>query len=288
MSPSDDQKSIRHSLHRTFSEIKWGEYSLLALYISVLSGVVVGFQYDPATPLYSVSTLDFLVPYGAYFRSLHFYSSQFFFLFCLCHLIGIFEQTRSYSQKQWIMLVATLPVALLILFTGYLLRGDSTGFSAGMIAESILLDIPYVGNTFNDLLFSITENGMKRVYINHIIGLGVLWGWLAWGHIRKYRVTFNRHTLLTIVILLFSLFIAAPLEPDHLGVTHISGPWFFLGIQELLRYLSPLIAGVLFPLSLLFALAHLRKSSGGYRYSLIFIFCWLLFYATLTGIGLTR
>ncbi|MEN8199197.1 MAG: cytochrome b N-terminal domain-containing protein, partial [Thermodesulfobacteriota bacterium] len=213
---------------RHFKEMRWGEYSLLALYVSVLSGVVVGLQYDPATPLYSVSTLDLLVPFGAYFRSLHFYSSQFFFLFSICHLVAVFEAAQNYSDKQWIKLSFTLPVALLVLFTGYVLRGDSTGFSAGMIAESILLDLPWLGENINDLLFSISDNGMKRVYVNHIIGLAILWGWLAWKHVKKYQVAFPRHTLLTIIILLFSLFVSAPVEPDHLGVTHISGPWFFL------------------------------------------------------------
>ncbi|MCF8055582.1 MAG: cytochrome b N-terminal domain-containing protein [Desulfocapsa sp.] len=287
MSPSENLKEMGGLLH-ILKEMKWGEYSLLALYISVLSGVIVALQYDPATPLYSVSTLDFLVPFGAYFRSLHFYSSQLFFLFCICHLFGIFEQAQSYSRKQWIILTATLPVGLLILFTGYLLRADSTGFSAGMIAESILLDIPYIGKSINDLLFSITENGMKRVYVNHIIGFGILWGWLAWGHIRKFRVSFNHHTLLTVTILLFSLFVAAPLEPDHLGVTHISGPWFFLGLQELLRYLPPVVAGVLFPLTFLTALVFLQKRNKGYRYFFLFSLCWLFFYILLTGIEMSR
>jgi Cytochrome b/b6/petB len=273
---------------KTFTEIRWGEYSLLALYISVLSGVVVGLQYDPATPLYSVSTLDMLVPFGEYFRSLHFYSSQFFFLFCICHVIGTFEQAQSYSTRQWIMLTASLPVALLILFTGYVLRGDSTGFSAGMIAEAILLDIPYIGRIINDLFFSISDNGMKRIYLNHIIGFCLLWGWLTWSHVKKYKVAFNRHILLSISILLFSVFVAAPFEPDHLGVTYISGPWFFLGLQELLRYLPPILAGVIVPSTLLVALALLQKKNPKFHSTLLFILCWLFSYAILTLIAINR
>lgn len=271
-----------------FQRIKWGEYSLLALYISVLSGVIVALQYDPATPLYSVSTIDMLVPFGAYFRSLHFYSSQFFFLFCIFHVIGIFPKSQNYSRKQWILLAATLPVTLLILFTGYILRGDSTGFSAGMIAESILLDVPYIGRTLNGLFFSITENGMKRIYVNHIISFGLLWGWLAWAHVKRYKVSLSHHVFLSTGIFIFSLFITAPFEPDHLGVTHISGPWFFVGLQELLRYLPPMIAGIFFPLALLIALAFLQKRNHGFRYILIFISSWLLLYSLLTGIGLNR
>ncbi len=271
-----------------FTEIRWGELSLLALYISVLSGLVVGLQYNPATPVYSVSTLDLLVPFGAYFRSLHFYSSQLFFLFCIVHMIGIFNQAQGYSNKQWIMLSATLPVALLILFTGYVLRGDTTGFSAGMIAEAILLDIPYIGHFLNDLLFSISNNGMKRIYLNHIIGFGLLWGWLAWGHLKKYKIQFNQHILVTITVLLFPVLINAPFEADHLGILHIAGPWFFLGLQELLRYMPPILAGVLFPATLLIAIALLRKENRGYRFVFYFILLWLGLYILLSIISLTR
>ena len=273
---------------KIFEDIRWGEYSLLALYLSVLSGVVVGLQYDAATPLYSVSTLDMLVPFGAYFRSLHFYSSQLFFLFSICHVIGIFSLAQNYSTKQWILLTATLPVALLILFSGYVLRGDATGFSAGMIAEAILLDIPYIGSPINDLFFSISDNGMKRIYLNHIIGFGLLWGWLAWSHVKKYRVAFSRHIILSTSILIFSIFITAPLEPNHLGVIHIKGPWFFLGLQELLRYLPPIVAGVFFPATLLLAVACLRRDNSRFHTLLYFVAAWLSFYAVLTLIAMNR
>ena len=208
------------------AEIKWGEWSLIALFISVLSGVLVAFQYNPATPLYSASSLDVLVPFGASFRALHFYSSQLFFLLMLVHLWAILDRADAYGRRQWIRLIATLPVALLVLFTGYILRADSTGSSAGLIAENIISAIPGVGGTLNDLLFSITDDGMKRVYINHVLGLGLVWGVLAWEHLRKYRTSFRHHPLLTALILLCCLLPTAPFEPERLGVFHINGPWF--------------------------------------------------------------
>lgn len=269
-------------------ELHWGEFSLLTLYISVLSGIIVALQYDPATPFYSVSTMDLLVPFGAYFRSLHFYSSQLFFLFSICHLIAIFEETQKFSKRQWILLSLSIPVTLLILFSGYVLRSDSTGYSAGMIAESIMLDIPWIGTQLNDLLFSISDNGMKRVYVNHIIAFGLLWGWMVWGHVKKYSISFERNVLVTVGILLFSVFIMAPFEPDHLGVTHIAGPWFFLGLQELLRYFPPLLAGVVFPLIVLLALLFLRKKNTLYQFCVVTIFAWLLCYTVLTIIALNR
>lgn len=282
---------MKHLLHRIrtfFTDIHFGAYSLLSLVISVLSGLVLGLQYDPATPRYSVSIIDMLMPFGSYFRSLHFYSSQLFFLLCVCHVIESFGAAQGYSRKQWIGLSSTLPVTLLILFTGYVLRGDSTGSAAGIIAESILLDIPVIGPSLNGLLFSISENGMKRIYLNHIIGFGLFWGWLAWGHLRKYQVSFQGHIILCISILIFPVFIAAPFEVARLGVIHISGPWFFLGLQELLRSLPPLLAGVLVPLSLLVAFARLQTKNRGFHTTLAFIICWLLAYGILTLLALSR
>lgn len=270
------------------TEVKWGEWSLISLFISVLSGLVVAFQYDPATPLYSASSLDVLVPFGDYFRSLHFYSSQLFFLLSIVHLWAIFKRCDSYNRSQWIRLTATLPVGLLLLFSGYVLRGDSTGSSAGLIAENIITAIPGVGSALNDLLFSISDDGMKRVYVNHVIGFGLVWGVLAWEHLRKFRTSFRQHPLLTAAILLFCLLLSAPFEPETLGLLHINGPWFFLGLQELLRYLPPLLAGVIFPSTLILALFFLQPNN---RYSprlLTFILGWLGLYAVLSAVALCR
>ena len=157
-----------------------------------------------------------------------------------------------------------------------------------MIAESILLDIPFIGDGLNDLLFSISDDGMKRVYVNHIISFGLLWGWMVWAHVKKYSVSFEKNVALTIGILLFSVCIAAPFEPDHLGVTYISGPWFFLGLQELLRYLAPIVAGIFIPAILLLALFFLQKQNPFFRFWLYLILLWLLSYAALTMVALYR
>ena len=88
------------------------------------------------------------------------------------------------------------------------------------------------------------------------------------------------------VLLLFSLLIAAPIDPDQLGLLYITGPWFFLGLQELLRYLSPFIAGVLVPGTLVAGLIFLRRDHRWYRILLIFIYCWLGCYLILTLLAL--
>jgi hypothetical protein len=63
--------------------------------------------------------------------------------------------------------------------------------------------------------------------------------------------------LLTIALVLFSLFFNAPLEgiadPTHTP-NPAKAPWYFLGLQELLHYFPPVVAGVLVPGLLIIAL----------------------------------
>ena len=270
--------------------VKWGEICLVSLYLSVLSGIVIALQYDFHTPFYSSSAMDVLVPFGSFWRSLHFYTSQFFFLTMLIHLITTLIDGRIERLKRgnWLLLVGSMPVALLLLFTGYVLRGDATGQSAGLIAENILLAIPGVGETCNRLFFSITDDGLKRVYANHLVGLGVLWGVLSWSHVRKYKANFSRHGLLIALSILVAFLFLAPLEPEQMGVFHIPGPWFFLGLQEVLRVIQPFWAGVVFPASLVVAIAFLHPDLPGRRGALFFCLSWLLIYVVLTIISLYR
>lgn len=273
---------------RFLKNMPWGAWALVSLYLSLLSGVIVGLQYDYQTPYYSTTAIDILIPYGEYFRSLHFYSSQCFFFCCCLHLIAIYGKNGKNTFTEWTKLIITLPVILLLLFTGYILRGDSTGTSAGLIAESIMQQIPFLGSTLNSIFFSLTDSGLRKVYIHHIIGFDLLLLFLAWKHLRTYRVHITEHIPPAGCALLFCAFVSAPIEPDKLGVTYISGPWFFLGLQELLRYLHPLFAGIITPslflLALLLSYPQLKKAKP----ALFFVGCWLLFYALFTIIAWVR
>ena len=269
-------------------ELKWGTWALVSLYISLGSGIIVGIQYEYATPFFSSASIDLLVPFGRFFRSLHFYSSQFFFFLVCFHLLAVYHKSESYRNSEWLRLTATLPVILLLLFTGYVLRGDNTGASAGAIAENIIEAIPFVGTSLNNLLFSIFQNGFRKVYLHHVISLDLALLMLAWNHLRIYRIQLRNHGISLLAMIIFSIFIAAPLEPEQLGITYISGPWFFLGLQELLRYFPPLFAGVILPCSFLLLLFYIHPRARHKNASLWLIAVWLLGYAIFSLIAWSR
>ena len=268
---------------------RWGGASLISLFLSILSGIVVALQYDLREPFYSTSTIELVVPYGSFWRALHYYSSQAFFLFLLAHLaVALWQNEANYHRTAWVRLCATLPCGLLLLFTGYVLRGDATGEAAGAIASHICLSIPLIGGVLNDLLFDLGDSGVRKVYVQHVVGLVVLGGMAAWPHLRRYTARWRNHLVLILLTALLSALVAAPIEPDRPGLLFIAGPWFFLGLQELLRFLPAFLAGVVYPLIPLLLIFLLPTEAPARRRWLLAILFWLLAYAALTWLCLER
>jgi len=269
--------------------VRWGGQALICLYVSILSGIVLALQYSPAEPFYSSATLDLIVPYGRFWRSLHFYSSQAFFLLLLVHLAIILHQKGFVGPRSaWLRLMSSLPIGLLLLFTGYVLRGDATGEAAGAIAEHISLSVPLIGRPLNQFLFDITATGMRKVYANHMIGLMALGMMSLWPHLRRYPARFSQHGLSMLAVLLLCLFLSAPMEPARIGMTHIAGPWFFLGLQELLRTVPPFWAGVVVPALVMIVLFFYPEPPGRQKRAMYFILLWCASYSVLTLISLCR
>lgn len=287
--PGPAAQNNRSALLLRLLDYPWGGASLISLYLSILSGIVVALQYNVTDPFYSTTTIELVIPYGFFWRALHYFSSQAFFLLLLVHAgIVVGKNEMEYKRGAWLRLCSTVPCGLLLLFTGYVLRGDATGEAAGAIAEHICLSIPLVGASLNDLLFDLTDSGVNKVYAHHVIGLVVLGGIAAWPHLRRYTARWRSHLLLVLCTVLVSILFTAPIEPGRFGLLFIAGPWFFLGLQELLRYMSPFIAGVLIPLVPLGLLLWLPKTAPARTWTLQALLLWFLAYGVLTVLCIQR
>jgi len=102
--------------------------------------------------------------------------------------------------------------------------------------------------------------------------------------------------IMTVGLVIFSTFVNAPLRElanPNLTPNPSKAPWYFLGLQELLRYFHPMVAGVLFaPTLVLLALAVVPfldrnpSTKPGDRKIAITLFTMLMMFgATLTIIG---
>jgi menaquinol-cytochrome c reductase cytochrome b/c subunit len=97
------------------------------------------------------------------------------------------------------------------------------------------------------------------------------------------------------LLTVFSTFVNAPLRElanPNLTPNPSKAPWYFLGLQELLRYFHPMIAGVIFPTLILVGLGAIPyvdrnpSTKPGDRKLVITLFTMLfMFGATLTIVG---
>ncbi len=194
---------------------------------------------------------------------------------------------RPSGRRQWTVLGLTLPMGILALFTGYVLRYDGTGQAAGTIAEHLLLKVPLIGSGLNRFLMASTDEGLSRIYILHLLLTALLWGLGTWYHTR--RVILSRKTFLTILAgsVAVSVLVNAPIDLPGQNISLIQGPWFFLGIQELLRHFPPLGAGVLYPLVPVISFALLPWADNR-RIPFSFLIAWLVTYCGLSIAGWLR
>ncbi len=277
---------LRIPLERT------GEITTAALLVSLFSGFVVAYQYEVAAPFISTTAIETIIPFGAFWRSLHFWSSQAFFLLLALHVykctgnMDRFCATRK-GRIHWTVVSITVPLALYALFTGYVLRFDGTGQAAGRIAEHLFLDVPLAGTAIDRLLMAITDEGLNRVYAVHILFTALCWGLGTWYHTRRVIMKRDIFISTTAATLLAGLMLHAPIDLPGQNLHLIKGPWFFLGIQELLRHMAPFVAGITFPLIPLAVLALLpwyKNRNNAY----VLLAVWFTVYTGATMVAVLR
>tara|TARA_B100001750_G_scaffold238410_1_gene244874 strand:- start:65 stop:1183 length:1119 start_codon:yes stop_codon:yes gene_type:complete len=106
--------------------------------------------------------------------------------------------------------------------------------------------------------------------------------------------------LFMVFLIVWSILVAAPLEePANPSVTPnpSKAPWYFLGLQEMLVYYDPWLAGVLFPTFIIIGMCAIpymdinKKGDGYYSFKerrvgyFIFMYGWLVLWVYLIIIG---
>ena len=104
----------------------------------------------------------------------------------------------------------------------------------------------------NDLLITQLEADPGLAKTHHRKAWPFRPGWQKEVHVWPFllRVEFLAAIIVTIVLMVWSITLNAPLEePSNPNVTMnpAKAPWYFLGLQEMLVYFDPWIAGVVMP-----------------------------------------
>ena len=104
----------------------------------------------------------------------------------------------------------------------------------------------------NDALIAQLETDPKLAATHHRKTYPWRPGWSKEVHVWPFllRVEFLAAIIVTIILIVWSITLSAPLEEPanpNLTMNPAKAPWYFLGLQEMLVYFDPWIAGVVMP-----------------------------------------
>jgi quinol-cytochrome oxidoreductase complex cytochrome b subunit len=259
----------------------------LAVFLSLLlllTGLLEMYYYipSPAQAAVSVSVIKTLVPYGNLLRNLHFWSAQFLVIVMSIHLLRV-VLTGAYAPPRrfnYLIGLGLLVLILLLDFTGYVLRWDEGVHWALVVGTNLLKTIPLIGDGLYRFVMGGAGPGpatLIRFYAWHIFGLTLTVAILVTWHVFRVRrdggiasspprlsqdpqwITrfdlVRREVLVMIVAIIFLIIIAliipAPTSPPITSFSSMAGssqaPWFFLWVQQLLKWGNPFWLGIVVP-----------------------------------------
>ena len=270
-----------------------GGTAIFLVLVLVITGALEMFYYipTPAEAALSIQTITYLVPFGGLIRNIHFWSAQLLIIVSAVHLVrvvftGAYIPPRRFN---YLLGLALFIVSIFLNFTGYILRWDTGIQWALVVGTNLIKTIPFFGNKLYTILIGGTEPGsptLIRFYAWHVFGLmiisAILIGWHAFrvrrdGGIalpppslrtdpeRISRFELVRREVLAMILtsaalIILSIFSPAPIaSPIRLSVLQsvpesAAAPWFFLWVQQMLKWGDPFLFGILVPVIILLIL----------------------------------
>lgn len=162
-----------------------GETALFAFITLIITGVFLGFLYEPSTTMVSlfgamvpaayasVVRID-LLPMGLIIRRIHHWSAMIMIAAIIAHLLRVYF-TASYRKPReinWLVGLSLWGTAMVAAFTGYLLPYSQFSVTATSIAYYMAKSVPWVGEWMSRLLFAgdfPSDGTVPRFFFMHVM-----------------------------------------------------------------------------------------------------------------------
>ncbi|MFC2106952.1 cytochrome b N-terminal domain-containing protein [Bacteroidota bacterium] len=266
-------------LHETF-----GAIATASLLICSVSGIVLAIPFDISQPFESLKILLVSNSAAVFFRNLHYWSAQGFLIFILLHFWEHFFRHTEKKVKRgvWFRLLISIFFIFFVMLSGFILKGDADSMQAFRIFDSLLKDIP--GGKYISRALLGKENNFQLLYVNHVATATIFIFIVTFEHAKTIWTRMSTFLISLLVFLIFSYLFHAPLQDHASGI--IKGPWYFLGLQEILhwtRYPQFVNWALFIVFLILFIVRKMKIEKGIFvKYFLLALFA---FYMFLTIIG---
>ena len=216
--------------------VTFGDAALAAFVLCAVSGVLLAPGFDARDGAARSASGCWPTPAPPVLRNLHYWTAQAFLVLTVLH--GWDHLRRGTEGRLphgvWLRLVASLPVLAFLMLSGFLLRADADAQQARRIFEEVVRLVPLAGPMLATFLFGAEEGSLQVVYLHHA-ATATLIVWLViidharrvWGGARAMGVAALGTGVLAVLV--------SPGLHDALDPV-IKGPWYFLGLQEVLHW----------------------------------------------------
>lgn len=238
----------------------FGNLAFAAFLIAVLSGIPLSFAYNAGQPLDTLQLLLLTNQAGVYFRSIHYWSGQIFLFATFLHVIEHLWKNSETELKPglWLRLILVFLFSIFVMLSGFILKADVEGQLARQILTGLLETIPLIGKDLQLLILGNAEN-LSVLYMHHLITTSFFIGLVAIEHARRVWPELLSYIYLTGISTALAVLLPQGLQLAEGSA--VRGPWYFIGLQEILHWISEPLAVILMMTIGLAALLFIRWMS---------------------------
>ncbi|MFC7020671.1 MULTISPECIES: cytochrome b [Haloarcula] len=175
-----------------------GEVAMFCFLLLVLSGVFLGFFFEPSTSdveydgsvqkfqgqempeaFVSVLHITYDVPFGMFIRRLHHWAAHLFVASIGLHMLRVFftGAYRNPREPNWVVGTGLAALAMGAAYTGYALPFDEFAATATGIGYNLTVSIPVVGDFLGQVVFGgefPSSATIPRLYFLHVLIIPLL------------------------------------------------------------------------------------------------------------------
>jgi len=215
----------------------WGFLAIANFLICALSGVFLAIPFDMNNAFDSIVQILLTNPGASFLRNAHYWSAQLFLVFTILHTWEYLKSLKSGKVKNgvWLRLVVSLIFVFYVMISGFILKADMDSLQARNIISSLAEGIPWVGGLLAWSLIG-KEESFQVLYVHHIATATIFLAIIILEHAKTIWTKGRTFFITALIISALSFLFRAPLHDNITPV--VKGPWYFLGLQEILHWMT--------------------------------------------------
>jgi hypothetical protein len=215
----------------------WGFLATASFLVCAISGVFLAVPYDVNNPFDSIAKMLLTNPGAVFLRNAHYWSAQLFLIFTILHTWEYLKSGNTQKVKTgiWLRLVVSLIFVFYVMISGFILKGDMDSMQARNIIRALAESIPLVGSLLAYTLIGKNDS-LQILYVHHIATASIFLTIIIIEHAKTIWVKSRTFFIVVLIVSGLSVLFRAPLHNNLTPV--VKGPWYFLGLQEILHWMA--------------------------------------------------